>query len=179
MLRNNFSPSDTDAAIALGVNVGATAIEVYPQELYDAILNPWALFLAQIAPNPSAPTDGPIPLNYTPINEGGTYYLRVLLEALYTNGFRTLRDINANYYSISKIYYSGNNPLLNSIVYYDADAKRITPCTNLQNLAGQPPNISQINLWVNANAPGGPMVVIPPPIFQMAENYLYDVSSPV
>lgn len=125
------------------------------------------------------PSPGGVPYTPIPVNGGGTFYLRILLQALYTWGNRTVRDINGNYYPISNVLYSGNDSLLNSIVYYNPDSKRITPCTNLQNLTGQAPNLVQINLWVDANSPGGPMVIPPPPIFGLVETYLYDVSSPV
>jgi hypothetical protein len=120
------------------------------------------------------PLPGPIPPTYVPVNQGGTFYLRILLQALFTYGNRTVRDINGNYYPIAVILYSGNDELLNSIVYYEPNAKRITCVANFTNI-----DLDYINLWANANVPGGPQVSIPPPVFDQVAPMLYDVSSPV
>jgi hypothetical protein len=120
-----------------------------------------------------------VPVDNTPINESGVFYLRILLQALFTHGFSTLLDVNARRYLIPDVLYSRNNALLNSFVYWDSDAKRIYVTTSQNTPANLSPyDRSVVNDWVQSGV-AGPQVQTPAPIYRQVAPYLYDVVSPV
>jgi hypothetical protein len=130
--------------IELAEEFGGYLIECYEDDL---------LFIVGIPPS----EPGAVPLDYTVTNQGGTFFLRILLQALFTQGFRRVQDVNNNYYGIANILYSNNNVLLNSIVYYNPDSKTITYAGNLdQN------NPNFINQYVLQSA-GALTVAVPSP----------------
>jgi hypothetical protein len=127
-----------------------------------------------------------LPTIAVPINQGGTFYLYTLLNSLFAQGNRTLRDINGNYYTVESILQSTNLYLLYSIVYYEPNAKRITyvgsadtiPLKFINQFVYQPPGGAPLSMMVPPAPPGG----VAPDTLQFQGGvapYLYDVVSPV
>jgi hypothetical protein len=124
-------------------------------------------------------------LSPSSLNQGGTFLLRNLLSLLFAAGQTVVRDINGNYYNISDILGSGNYSLLNAIVYYNPDSKRITfsgtwnpnPLIDINQFVLQSPQ-GTLSVSVPPAPPGG----IAPDTLQFQGGvapYLYDVVSPV